>query len=1069
MKKIKINKKYFFILLLFIVISQTIYAQDDRKKAIEYKVKGEKEFKIDKFDNAQRYFEAAIGYAEKKSNLYNEIDSLLTIVKEAPVKRNKSNELLGFANNQPDNQKKFLLIEAAYIADKNNSQAYSHLLNFYYNILETKPVIITRKGWIISAAFNPSSSKIITTRGEEGVIKEYDLTGKELNRIPVHGKAGVYSAKYSPISPHIITASADNTAKLWTLQGEHLLTIKHDDDVVAANFSPDSKTFITACADGIVRLYNIDGNIIKEFKGHTDRLTNAVFHPAGKMILTSSMDNTIKLWNLNGECILTINYGFDNYYEIATFTPDGLRIFATGENTPKLFTLTGKPVNLLFQGFAKNMFAASFSTDGNFIITAIGKSAVLWDLKGKQIFEFTGHTGNVFGVKYSPNGKYIISTSNDKTARLYKIQPDELISLIREKENYKDFFLEKSILVQFNILNQMNLYYENIDIVPQNSFKLNIIEKNITIAEGLNNKESTKLLISTELTCDTLLKTDLSEKQKEALKINYNQITWLYVKNKEYEFAISSADKCFNVDTSFYFVLSYKAIAYLLSGQKEKAFDIYDKYKNKSYNNFYITCRYFFLRHLNDIENEDIKNKNIALAKIYLYELTIDNNLSINTNDSITKAKEFYAQAEKLGNNMDFDNLKEDEIMEYIQLNENSLLLFQTDTTLERLFYAYGLLIQFKDDVKTKNSKERLAKYQEIIILQEKKIILMTQLHYSYSKLEVINTELANSHGNMSWYCLFAEEYNNALKHAKRGIEIDQKQEWIVTNLALSLLLTDKIEQAKEFYIEYKDKFYDSNDDYDYFKDVFLSDIEELENTGIKSDYFPEIKELLLSKTQNTFNNFEIDQDRFERYMKSNNHELLRDYGKYFEKKADETNSDLKKKKHLKKAESLYKKARELSDSDNIKYQLIIVYKKLFLLEDNAENYLFYMQESIKLGRLYLINYPNNEEIKEITSFYLGMYSYINILDNNFPIALDNALESTEIDSNQKIGYRFLALSYVLNNKFEKAKPIYLEWKDQIFSDDNGTFKEIFLYDINNLENNNITHPDFQKVKNLLK
>ena len=127
------------------------------------------------------------------------------------------------------------------------------------------------------------------------------------------------------------------------------------------------------------------------------------------------------------------------------------------------------------------------------------------------------------------------------------------------------------------------------------------------------------------------------------------------------------------------------------------------------------------------------------------------------------------------------------------------------------------------------------------------------------------------------------------------------------------------------------------------------------------------------------------------------------------------------------------------------------------------------MQESIELSRLFLINNPDNEEIKELTSFYLGMYSYKNILDNNFHIALDNALESIEIDSNQKMGYRFLALSYVLNNKFEKAQPIYLEWKDQIFSDNDGTFKEVFLNDIKNIENKNITHPDFQKVKDLLK
>jgi len=64
-----------------------------------------------------------------------------------------------------------------------------------------------------------------------------------------------------------------------------------------------------------------------------------------------------------------------------------------------------------------------------------------------------------------------------------------------------------------------------------------------------------------------------------------------------------------------------------------------------------------------------------------------------------------------------------------------------------------------------------------------------------------------------------------------------------------------------------------------------------------------------------------------------------------------------------------------------------------------------------------------------------------------------------------------LPVIYILNNMYEKAEKIYMERKDKLWKvgDQNKSFREAFLADIADLGKYGITHPDFAKVRDLLK
>jgi WD40 repeat protein len=67
-------------------------------------------------------------------------------------------------------------------------------------------------------------------------------------------------------------------------------------------------------------------------------------------------------------------------------------------------------------GHSDEICSVTFSPDGKYIVSGSSdKTLILWDTAtGKIIRKFTGHSGKVYSVAFSPDGKYIVSGSSDK-------------------------------------------------------------------------------------------------------------------------------------------------------------------------------------------------------------------------------------------------------------------------------------------------------------------------------------------------------------------------------------------------------------------------------------------------------------------------------------------------------------------------------------------------------------------------------------------------------------------------------------------------------------------------------
>jgi len=102
-------------------------------------------------------------------------------------------------------------------------------------------------------------------------------------------KGTVRSVAFSPDGSRIITASSDNTARVWdAATAEEIAILRgHRSSVNSAAFSPDSSLIVTASDDQTARIWDVaSAEEIAILRGHESDVTSAAFSPDGRRIVT---------------------------------------------------------------------------------------------------------------------------------------------------------------------------------------------------------------------------------------------------------------------------------------------------------------------------------------------------------------------------------------------------------------------------------------------------------------------------------------------------------------------------------------------------------------------------------------------------------------------------------------------------------------------------------------------------------------------------------------------------------------------------------------------------------------
>jgi WD40 repeat protein len=229
----------------------------------------------------------------------------------------------------------------------------------------------------------------------------------------------------------------ERTVRVWdAATGKELAALKgHDPGSLGADISPDGRHVVTGSrlwrsAEVAIRLWDVAGGKERFRLKQEGVCPYPLFSTDGQRILGFQRDR-LHIWDLKGNVVgrfdATANQPGrpDAAVTFAALSEDGRRAVAVCGDEARVWDVTAGKALALLTGHEQTIRTAQFSPDGRLVVTASDdETARIWDAAtGTERFTLSGHKGAVVCACFSPDGKTVATASADGTARLWPIDP----------------------------------------------------------------------------------------------------------------------------------------------------------------------------------------------------------------------------------------------------------------------------------------------------------------------------------------------------------------------------------------------------------------------------------------------------------------------------------------------------------------------------------------------------------------------------------------------------------------------------------------------------------------------
>ncbi len=324
-------------------------------------------------------------------------------------------------------------------------------------------------------AFSPDG-KTLASGGVDAAVRLWEIaTGKEIRQFK--GEAYLFEAVAFSPGDKVLAAASFRVIYLWDVaSGKEIGRLKgHDQDVSALAFSGDGKRLASASEDKTLRLWDVEARRqLGEFKGHDAAVNCVALSADGHLLASGSEDFTVRTWESdNGREIHRFRLGTledkdSGRVPAVAISRDGKFLAAAANHYKKsaekwqakvvlwdvasgkelrsfhnkakwigdlYFIQGGKVLAANVDGIVRFAEVASgketrafpvegssivFSPDEQYLASASHNAVRIWNATtGQEQHPFAGHGGNVEFLTISPDGKTLVSGSDDHTGRVW--------------------------------------------------------------------------------------------------------------------------------------------------------------------------------------------------------------------------------------------------------------------------------------------------------------------------------------------------------------------------------------------------------------------------------------------------------------------------------------------------------------------------------------------------------------------------------------------------------------------------------------------------------------------------
>ncbi|KAI6006159.1 WD40 repeat-like protein [Pisolithus marmoratus] len=231
---------------------------------------------------------------------------------------------------------------------------------------------------------------------------------------------------FSPDGRRIMSGSANRLMCQWDVHSCTEISSAfsgHQDWVRSVAFSPNGEWVASGSYDSTIRLWDAYRGMQSGFplRGHTGRVFSVVFSPTGREVLSGSGDTTIGLWDIQTRTKVDTLRGHTDKVQSVAVSREGVIASGSFDGTLRLWDTRTRGI-CSFNGHTGMIWSVAFSPDGRKVVSSSQDSSLcVWDVRnGSQVdHHLEGHTDEVTSVAFSPCGTRLVSGSMDADVILW--------------------------------------------------------------------------------------------------------------------------------------------------------------------------------------------------------------------------------------------------------------------------------------------------------------------------------------------------------------------------------------------------------------------------------------------------------------------------------------------------------------------------------------------------------------------------------------------------------------------------------------------------------------------------